>query len=401
MVNAKVLLDTRRAKSDGSFNVIIRITDYNKVYTINSGISVPEKLWNQQKSEVDKSHPNAKLINLKLSKTYFQVQQAILKYEDNFSIEAIRNFIDGKPELQKTLNFKTFTDNLINEMFETEKTGNALVYTTASNRFLEFCNNPSIRFDEIDYLVLEKFNHFLVLEGLKQNSISNYFRTLRAIYNKAIKAKIIERSAYPFHDITIKPEKTTKRAILKEDISKFINYASNENSPCNIALKYFLLSYYLIGISFTDLAYLTKENIVDGRIVYRRRKTKKNYSVKIFPQAQTILSHFHSDDKDYLLPILPKDIPCNGKKAKKMIQQWIKTTNKHLNKLAEKLEIKGTITTYVARHTFATNAKRLGYSYELIAEALGHEFGNKITNIYLDSFDKEIIDSMHQKVIES
>ena len=234
MVNAKVLLDTRRAKSDGSFNVIIRITDYNKVYTINSGISVPEKLWNQQNSEVDKSHPNAKLINLKLSKTYFQVQKAILKFEDNFSIEAIRNFIDGKPDTQKTLDFKTFTDNLINEMFETEKTGNALVYTTASNRFLEFCNNPSIRFDEIDYLMLEKFNHYLLLEGLKQNSISNYFRTLRAIYNRAIKAKIIERSAYPFYDITIKPEKTTKRAILKEDITKFINYTSNENSPCDI-----------------------------------------------------------------------------------------------------------------------------------------------------------------------
>lgn len=401
MVNAKVLLDTRRAKSDGSFNVIIRITDYNKVYTINSGISVPEKLWNQQNSEVDKSHPNAKLINLKLSKTYFQVQKAILKFEDNFSIEAIRNFIDGKPEIQKTLDFKTFTDNLIKEMFETEKTGNALVYTTASNRFLVFCSNPSIRFDEIDYSILEKFNHYLVLEGLKQNSISNYFRTLRAIYNKAIKAKIVDRSSYPFFDITVKAEKTTKRAISKEDISKFINYTSVENTPIDTALKYFLLSYYLIGISFTDLALLKRENIVDGRIVYRRKKTKKDYSVMVFPQAERLLSEFKSIDSDYLLPILPKDIPCNGRKAKKIIQQWIKITNKHLKILAEYLEINGLITTYVARHTFATTAKRLGYSYELIAEALGHQYGNKVTNIYLDSFEKEVIDAMHKHVISN
>ncbi len=401
MVNSKILLDTRRPKSDGTFNVIIRITNYNKVYTINSGISIHTKFWNKQKSEVDKSHPNAKLINLKLSKTYFQVQQAILKYEDNFSIEAIRNFIDGKPEQEKSINFKTFTDKLINEMFETEKTGNALVYNTALNRFMDFCNNPSIKFSEIDYSLLEKFNNYLVLEGLKQNSISNYFRTLRAIYNKAIKAKIIERSSYPFHDITIKSEKTTKRAVLSEDFNKIINYSPNENSPSDIALKYFLLSYYLIGISFTDLAYLTKENIVDGRIVYRRRKTKKNYSIKIFPQAETILSYFYKEDNYYLLPILSKEIPSNGIKAKKIIQQWIKTTNKHLNKVANKIGIKNSITTYVARHTFATNAKKLGYSYELIAEALGHEYGNKITNIYLDSFDKEIVDRMHQKVIES
>ncbi len=400
MVNAKVLLDTRRAKSDGTFNIIIRITDYDKVYTISSGISVPQKLWNQQKLEVDKSHPNAKLINLKVSKTYFQVQQAIIKYEDNFSIEAIRNFVQGKPNKLKGINFKTFTDNLISEMFETDKTGNALVYTTASNRFIEFCSNPNIRFDEIDYKVLEKFNHYLVLEGLKQNSISNYFRTLRAIYNKAIKAKIVERSAYPFYDITVKSEKTVKRAILKDDITKFIHYPTIENTPIDTALKYFLLSYYLIGISFTDLAYLTRENIVDGRIIYRRKKTKKNYSIKIFPQAEKILSEFQSDNKHYLLPIL-ENIPSNGKKEKKIIRQWIKTTNKHLKTLAEKLEIKGAITTYVTRHTFATTAKRLGYSYELIAEALGHEFGNKVTNIYLDSFDREIIDVMHENVISS
>lgn len=102
MAHVKTLLDTRRAKSDGNFNVIFRITHNKKIYTINSGISIESKLWNEQKNEVSKLHPNSKLINLKLSKEFFQIQQAILKIEDNFSIEALRNLLDGKPNTDKT-----------------------------------------------------------------------------------------------------------------------------------------------------------------------------------------------------------------------------------------------------------------------------------------------------------
>jgi integrase len=79
---------------------------------------------------------------------------------------------------------------------------------------------------------------------------------------------------------------------------------------------------------------------------------------------------------------------------------WIKTTNKYIKRLGQEVGIASPLTTYVARHQFATTAKRLGYSNELIAEALGHEYGNKITNIYLDSFDQEVVDDMHWKVIK-
>lgn len=399
MANLKMLLDTRRAKSDGNFNVIFRITDIKKVYTINSGISVPKKHWNEKKNEVDKSHPNWKLINLKLSKEYFEIQQAILKLQDNFSIESLRNLIDEKSNGLGIITFKIFSEKLIAQMMEIQRTGNAIVYQTAVNRFLQFCNKPNITFSEIDYSLLQRFNHTLILQGLKQNSVSNYFRSLRAIYNKAIKEKLVERSLYPFYDIKIKTEKTAKRAIFKDDIVKLAGVISKENIQSERALNHFLLSFYLIGISFTDLAYLKHENIVDGRIVYRRRKTGKNYSVKLFPQAKAILLEYARSESKYLLPILPEDTLENTLKAKRIIMQWIKTTNKYLKRLSEQAEINGVVTTYVARHTFATTAKRLGYSNELIAEALGHEYGNKITNIYLDSFDKEIVDEMHLKVI--
>lgn len=399
MANLKLLLDTRRIKSDGNFNIIFRITHFRKVFTINSGISLEEKFWNKQSSEVLKAHPNAKLINLKLNKDYFLLQDAILRLDEQFSIEKLRNLIDGKDLDAETCTFKTFADKLITQMFDAKRTGNAIVYQTAINRFLLFCGRENVKFCDINYSLLEQFQHHLTIQGLKINSISNYFRSLRAIYNKAIKEKLVERSKYPFFDIKIKTEKTSKRAISGDDIFKLKHYVTEVNTAPWRALNHFLLSYYLIGISFTDLAYLKQENIIDGRIVYRRKKTHKIYNIKLFPAAESILQVMKSCESDYLLQVLPNEIPQDGIKAKKIIQQWIKTTNKYLKLLSGEAGINGSVTTYVARHTFATTAKKLGYSNELIAEALGHQYGNRVTNIYLDSFDTAVVDDMHQKVI--
>jgi integrase len=161
-----------------------------------------------------------------------------------------------------------------------------------------------------------------------------------------------------------------------------------------------MLSFYLRGISFTDLAYLKHSNIIDGRIEYRRRKTHKNYSVKLFPEAESIINQMNVPGSDYLLPIIPIGVTEDSIRAKRIIQQCIKTTNKYLKKLSAECGLLNSIQTYTSRHSFATIAKRMGYSNDLVAESLGHEFGNKITNIYLDTFDTDVLDSMHQHVIQ-
>jgi integrase/recombinase XerD len=400
MVQLKLILDTRRAKSDGSYPIIFRITQYKKIYTLPTGFSVQTNLWSINNREVTKEHPNALRINTLLNKKYYEIQKALLSLGNNFTIEELKALIDGKPkEVDKPITFKSFTENLIKQMHQVNKCGNALIYQTAVNRFLSFCKDQNIQFNEISYTLLDQFRHNLTIQGLKINSISNYFRTLRAIYNKAIKQKIVERSHYPFYDLKIKSERTLKRAVLRQDLVKLEQLNLEMNTAEWKALMSFLLSFYLIGISFTDMAYLSRKNIVDGRVVYRRRKTHKEYSIKLFPQALAILDLFYQEKSKYLIPILSDYVVEDSLIAKKLIHQWIKTTNKYIKRLGQEVGIASPLTTYVARHTFATTAKRLGYSNELIAEALGHEYGNKITNIYLDSFDQEVVDDMHKRVI--
>jgi site-specific recombinase XerD len=355
--------------------------------------------WNDKKSEINKLHPNANIINLKITQQYFKIQKVILQLDGEFSMDKLRFMIDDNPKKQLSTTFKTFADKLITQMIETNKTGNALVYQTAVNQLMVCVNNDQLLFSDIDYALLEKFSNYLIKKGLRVNTISNYIRTLRAIYNKAIKLKVVERSCYPFYDFSIKSEKTAKRAISKDDILKLRQINFEPNSTAERSLKYFLISFYLRGISFTDLAYLKQSNIIDGRVVYKRRKTHKNYSIKLFPEAQVLFEQLYVDGSEYLLPILPNDVLEDSIATKKIIRQFIKTTNKYLKRLSEIAEIGSPVTTYTSRHSFGTIAKRLGYSNELIAEALGHEYGNKITNIYLDTFDTDVLDAMHKHVI--
>ncbi|MFK2820401.1 site-specific integrase [Flavobacteriaceae sp. LMIT009] len=397
MATVKIKLDTRRAKTDGTYNIIFKIRHQRITYTINSGLAVFKQYWDYEETEINSDHPNARLLNLKLLKEYYNIEKAILMLDDNFTIEKLRSIIKGG-SLKQSKSFKEFTQQLINEMLATNNIGNAIVYRTAMNRFLAFCKHD-IQFTEMDYELLTKYEHHLKLKGLKQNSISNYFRTIRAIYNKAIKHKLVDRAYYPFYDISIKSQRTVNRAISKGDIKKLISLPLERNSAQYKALNYFLLSFYLRGINFTDIAYLKRSNIVNNRIHYTRRKTHKLYSVRLFTPAKKIIDDMHGDDNDYLLPILTNDVVEDSLQAKCIIKQWVKTTNKYLKRLGEQIELDLPLTGYVSRYSFANIAKKQGYSNELIAEALGHAYGNKTTAIYLDAFDENKLDVMHYEVI--
>jgi integrase/recombinase XerD len=406
MVTYKVLLDTRRAKSDGTYSVIIRITFNRKSSTINTGVFIHRESWNESKNNVVSTHPNQGILNKKITEEYLRIQKAVidLESEQEFSFEGLTEILKGlptKPKIAKSHDFNLFSRQLIADMFSMNQAGNAVIYRTATNRIMTYASRPTLMFTEITYSFLDGFKRQLIKDGVKQNSISNYFRTIRAIYNKAIKTKLVDRSHYPFLDISIKTERTAKRALRKFDLIKVSSAELKPNTPIWKARNYFFLSFALMGASFTDLAYLKPENIRKGRLIYRRKKTGQELDIKLQPYTLKLLRSFIEPQTGYLLPILPIGSVAGSTDAKRVIGQWIKTTNKYLDRLATLCKIDALITTYVTRHSWATTAKRLGYSNEMIAEGMGHEHGNKITNIYLDDFDQCVIDEMNDKVIIS
>ncbi len=351
MVHYKLILNDKRESKEQVYSVVVRITFNKNNTTLSTGIRVKREHWDANTQKVLKAHPNFQVLNKTISEFYLKIQKVIHQLDENeeFSFAALKERIDEKAKPYKintNITFNEYSTQIINELFAINKVGNALVYQTASNRLIGFAKERKLKFKEIDYTFLESFQRHLISKGVKQNSVSNYLRTIRAIYNRAIKGKIIDRSFYPFTEVPIKSERTAKRAILATDLAKIDQLDLKENSREWHARNYFFLSFSLIGVSFTDLAYLKPSNIIKGRIVYRRRKTRKEYSIKITPLAQQIINEYKERNEKYLLPILPSWVDEDSLNANQKIHQWIKTTNKWMKELAKQCEIPETITTY-------------------------------------------------------
>jgi integrase len=163
----------------------------------------------------------------------------------------------------------------------------------------------------------------------------------------------------------------------------------------------FLLSFYLIGINFADLAGLTDDNVIDGRIEYRRAKTGKLYSIRIEPEAQAILSRYRG--KDHLLSIFDRCTnvkACGGTIDNALARLGLPDGNaKHKNGQPKMIPLDKKLSWYWARYSWATYAAELDIPKDTISEALGHTHGAKVTGIYI-KYNRDKVDAANRKVID-
>lgn len=405
----KIILDKRHPKKDFTIPLRLRIFQ-NRVYKeYTLGISIMETDWNEPLQEVEKSNPSHGIYNAQIASIKAKVRKAILFNEDEDNIvtpEEIIKHISRKQQKKAILekpDILLFGKQHIAKLEAEGRIGNSIVYSCAVNKLKGYANKDSLPFEDVNYSFIERFNTALLAEGMKVNAISNYMRTIRALFNRAIREDIISANSYPFSKFKIKNERTINRTLTIAEMVSIATHDLPVNSTIWHHRNLFMLSFCLIGMNFSDLLTLTPENFIDGRIVFRRRKTHKVYSILLQPQVQDILNNYlrlrTCCPKDYILPFIANK--NNPLELKKDVLQAIKNTNDYLGKLANLCEIKKPVTTYYARYTWANVARSLGYSKDLIAEALGHDYGNAVTGIYLDNYGAEIIDGINAKVIEA
>lgn len=399
MVTIKIFLDKRRITKDETYPLNFRIYHLGKSSTRSTKIYLKVNQWDDKK-KVIKSHPDAALLNRRFQKDFANLQSELLLADNERIIEYLNPKTIVKEPVKTKQTVFDFANGLIYELRFDNKIGNAWVYEATVNALKRFHSNEELYFEQIDFQFLDNYNKHLLRSGVKHNTAFLYIRTLRAFYNKAIKHKIVDRNLYPFHDITLKAEKTKKRAIDKLVIKEIINLELREGSSIWHVRNWFILSFYLMGISFVDLALLTKDNIKKNRITYKRQKTGKLYDIKIVPHAKNIFDAYSKDSFGFILPIVNRSTK-NEEERLRLIKDRTRFANKYLKRMAERIETEEIITTYTSRHSWATICKKLGFSIEIIAECLGHEYGNKTTAVYLDTFDQEIIDHANEAVSNS
>jgi len=232
---------------------------------------------------------------------------------------------------------------------------------------------------------------------LGENGLSVYMRTMRAIFNRAVKAGVAEKDAYPFDNYSIKSKPTKKRAIGPDAIQKIVELKYDKGDILFETRNIFLLSFYLMGAPYVDLAHLKVKNIIDGRVQYKRQKTGKFHDIKITENLKPILDIFTEGKMpdEYILPVIKRTELAEQYKD---IMWARKRYNKRLKDLAEAAGIKENLTSYVSRHSFASIANNMAVPLTAISEMLGHQ---KIstTQVYLAGLQKEIIDDYNERII--
>lgn len=389
--------------ANGEYPLMLRICKDGKKKYQSLGISVLPRYWDFTRNKPKPNCPNKEYIQKIILDKQTELQQRMLEFnseQKEYTTTTLLNDENKKFEL-KTVS--QFYQELIEQCKSNDKCGNRLIYKSSYNSLKVFTKNQlDIPFSAIDVSWLNKYEKWLRSKGNKETTMSLMFRTLRSAYNKAIKAKCARKSDYPFDEYKINKfdTKTQKRAIAKTEVLKFTKEVDNigKRQYVQLSKDIFIFSYLCGGINFTDIANLTKANITNGRLHYIRQKTGKLIKLGISEEAMQIIKKYESESKGYLFPILNTNIHKTPLQKQNRIHKMLGKINKNLKLIATQLNVDANMTTYVARHSFASVLKKSGVSIALISEALGHS-DLSTTQVYLDSFDNEQIDIAMQNLL--
>ena len=396
----KISLDTRR-KNTKTYPLIFRLTHNRKSTSIATGHQIEVTDWDDNKQKIKPSFKGTESpgrLNNLLQKKMAHMVDILTRLDDHgklkyMSISEVRNHIT---QSTNKITFFQFTDNQIQELKQAKRVGNARVYQHTLNAVKNFRKNRDFTFDELNLDFLNRFERHYLAKGNKLGGISVYLRTVRAINRKAIKAGIADKEGYAFDDYTIRNGKPQKKALTLSAIRKISELELDEGTALFRDKNIFMMSFLLNGMSFVDLARLKLSNIVDGHIQYARQKTEEPFNIKIHDQLIPILDYFSKDKRksDYLLDIIPDGNP---------VDQYNKVTwarkryNKNLKELAKMAGIEENVTSYAARHTFASGADDMGIPLTAISQMMGHK-RISTTQAYLSGLRKSKIDTYQDEI---
>lgn len=288
-----------------------------------------------------------------------------------------------------------FMESIIAKLKQNGKVRTSETYKSTLNSFKKFRNDEDIMLDCLTSEIMEAYEAWHHKRGVAPNTISFYTRILRAVYNRAVEDDIIE-NRNPFRHVYTGVDKTVKRALPLVLIKKIKALDLSLKPSLDYARDMFLMSFYLRGMSFIDMAFLKKSDLKNGYVTYRRRKTGQQLIIEWTKEMQMILDKYPENATDYLLPII-KNTGINERCTYRNMGYNI---NHNLKKIAEMVGVTIPLTLYVARHSWASAAKAKGIPLSVISEGMGHD-SEATTQIYLASLDTSVVDKANSLILKS
>ena len=372
--------------------------------TIGLGISLAREYWNAEAQKVTDDCPDRDNIQFQITAKIKEYSKKIQRLEALDIPVNFETLFDAKPARSVGITIEGGFKAEIERLESLGKINSATKHKYAL-QVLNGYKPTTMALEAVDFDYLKGLELYLRQRGNKDNSIATRFAIFKAIYNKAVKEGKVTVKQNPFTLFQVGSlwAQTRKRAIDKDDIQRLIDLEIVEEHTTEyrcLAKDLFLFSYFTAGMNFGDIARLRYKDIVKGRVNYSRHKTQKLLSFQLVPMALQILEKYGTAGRgeDYIFPILNRHEHTTPQQIFNRLHKVLRKVNRELKVLGEMIGLEMPLTTYVARHTYATVLKRSGVSVALISESLGHS-DLSTTQIYLDSFENSQIDAAMQHLL--
>lgn len=312
----------------------------------------------------------------------------------SLSLRRLHFSLSGGSRHNSKVSFLLSAEQQAKHCEEANRFSTAKNYRMAIRSLSRFLQGQQLMVRDISPELMTAYSQWLRQQGISMNTVSCYLRSLRAIYNKVVKQYDLE-DCKPFKDLFTGHAKTVKRSATGDDIKRLQAMILPKHSALQLSRDIFLFSLYAQGMPFVDVAFLRKEQIRDGLIVYERHKTGQQIVVKIEGCIQEIINRYSSADSDFVFPIITAHRPAQ---AYKQYQSSLRNYNRNLHKLEKLAGLKRGLTSYVVRHTWASVAYDTNVDLAVIASALGHTNTNT-TRIYVRDINNRRLAEANHKVL--
>lgn len=395
-IHISIYLDTRRVKKNGKFPVKLRVfISYpreQKFYNLPFEYTEAEfkDVWETKKPRKHYKEDQIKLQSI-LSKA-----NLIAASLETFTIGEFENLLFSNKSLNKK-EISYYYNKHINRLKENNQIGTALNYELSLKSLQSFYGKDEIPFQIITPSWLERYErHMIEGKNLSQTTVGIYLRPLRAIFNIAIEERSIKPDLYPFSNkkYIIPAPKSVKKTLSKSALSVIYN-SEPKTKEQELAKDFWFFSYACNGMNFKDIANLRVSNVVGDLLTFKRAKTSRtnksqlNQSIPLHQHALKVIEKYGNIEgkpNDYIFDIINNSQTAEDQHKK--IKNFIRFVNQHMVKLAKDNGIEEKISTYWARHSFATNAIIAGASMEFVSEALQHSSINT-TRGYFAGFEND------------
>jgi integrase len=400
MTTVKVQLNKYRALRDGTYPLVFQIIHRRHKRVIYSPYHLHEETFDVDRSRVvnrrGRRVSGLQEINAYIDATLQNLHQSIGWFESQPGEYSVLDIVELSHSRKDCRFVVPYLRKLVETITKEGRTGTANAYRSTLNCLLRFLRREDLlRFEDITVCWLNEFVSYLHQSGLKTNTVNFYLRILRAVYNRAWREDIPgAQFLSPFHKVHIGMMRTAKRAVSKECIMLIAREQVMNDSSLELARDLFLFSFYSRGMPFVDMAFLRKSDISEDTIRYARRKTGQPLSIKVTEPLRELISKY-DNGREYVFPLLTP----GSKSLYGQYQSALRRYNRQLCTLSAKLKLPYRLTSYAARHSWATIARSNGVPVSVISEGLGHS-SEKVTYTYLAALDPSVLNAANERVTD-